>query len=222
MIDFSTVASIEIPGGNVQEIKANGAIIWDSKKRKLPPGYILASYIKSDGSAYISSGIIPDQDTRVICEVDLSPYNGTARNAFGARTSSSKNRYEFGVYNNRYRSTYGTAGPQFAESITTTDFIKVDKNKNVTTINDEHTITSEMQTFTPGYDIVLFGSHTASNVNKSKLAAKYFTIYQNDVLVRDFVSCINPDGEAGMYDFVSNSFFGNSGAGAFTAIIEEV
>lgn len=42
----------------------------------------------------------------------------------------------------------------------------------------------------------------------------YCQIYKDGILVRDFVPCSNPLGESGMFDFVSNTFFGNAGTGA--------
>lgn len=44
-----------------------------------------------------------------------------------------------------------------------------------------------------------------------------FSITENGNLVRNFVPCIKNDGEAGMYDTVTATFFGNSGSGAFIA-----
>jgi len=35
-------------------------------------------------------------------------------------------------------------------------------------------------------------------------------------LVRDFVPCINPSGEIGLYDLVSNQFYKNKGTGVLT------
>lgn len=40
-------------------------------------------------------------------------------------------------------------------------------------------------------------------------------IYVNDVLVRDYTPCTNANNEAGMYDRVSETFFGNDGTGYF-------
>ena len=44
----------------------------------------------------------------------------------------------------------------------------------------------------------------------------YCKIYDNDILVRDFVPCINVEGEYGLYDFVNSQFYGNVGTGSFT------
>lgn len=42
-------------------------------------------------------------------------------------------------------------------------------------------------------------------------------IYDNGVLVRDYVPCKNPAGVVGLYDLVNSKFYGNAGTGAFTA-----
>jgi hypothetical protein len=51
----------------------------------------------------------------------------------------------------------------------------------------------------------------------SKMRLYYFQIYDNNVLVRDFVPCINASGEAGLYDKANNVFYGNAGSGTFEA-----
>ena len=35
--------------------------------------------------------------------------------------------------------------------------------------------------------------------------------------MRDFIPCVNPNGEVGMFDKVTGGFFGNSGTGSFVA-----
>jgi hypothetical protein len=44
-----------------------------------------------------------------------------------------------------------------------------------------------------------------------------FSITENGNLARNFVPCKNADGEVGMYDTVTATFFGNAGSGAFIA-----
>ena len=44
----------------------------------------------------------------------------------------------------------------------------------------------------------------------------YLKMWLDDVLVRDYIPCYRKsDGEIGMYDFISNSFFTNAGSGTF-------
>ena len=45
----------------------------------------------------------------------------------------------------------------------------------------------------------------------------YMKIYENGVLVRDFVPAKNSNNVIGMYDMVSGQFFTNAGTGDFTA-----
>jgi hypothetical protein len=40
-------------------------------------------------------------------------------------------------------------------------------------------------------------------------------IYDNGTLIRDYVPCITPDNEAGLYDLVNGAFYANMGSGAF-------
>lgn len=42
-------------------------------------------------------------------------------------------------------------------------------------------------------------------------------IYDNDVLIRDYVPCQGPSGDIGLYDTENNQFYGNAGTGTFTA-----
>lgn len=42
-------------------------------------------------------------------------------------------------------------------------------------------------------------------------------IYSSTVLIRNYIPCINPDGEAGLYDTVNSKFYGNAGTGVFFA-----
>lgn len=42
-------------------------------------------------------------------------------------------------------------------------------------------------------------------------------IYKSGTLVRDFISCTNPSGVAGLYDLVGGAFYGNAGTGTFGA-----
>ena len=40
-------------------------------------------------------------------------------------------------------------------------------------------------------------------------------VVQNGQIIRNFVPCINPSGEIGLYDFVTKRFYGNAGTGEF-------
>ncbi len=50
------------------------------------------------------------------------------------------------------------------------------------------------------------------------MGAKLYSaqIYTGDKLERDFVPCVNPSGEAGLYDLAGGQFYGNILSGSFT------
>ncbi|MBQ9658345.1 MAG: hypothetical protein IJV31_06225, partial [Clostridia bacterium] len=79
-------------------------------------------------------------------------------------------------------------------------------------VNDENG-TNE-RNFRSGLAIFLFGIDKSYY---SSASLKYFKIYINDSIVRDFIPCKNSEGKAGLYDLVENKFYGNSGTGDFAA-----
>lgn len=56
------------------------------------------------------------------------------------------------------------------------------------------------------------GNNGLSQFGKVKIYG--FKIYENDILVHDFAPALH-DGEAGLYDRVSEQFYGNDGSGEF-------
>lgn len=68
------------------------------------------------------------------------------------------------------------------------------------------------------YSLFLFANNISGTpASFSSLRMTPFQIYDNDILVGDFVPCINPDGIVGMYDMVEKIFYGNDGTGTFIA-----
>ena len=62
------------------------------------------------------------------------------------------------------------------------------------------------------------GSSDAAFQNVSAMRLYAFKMYDNGTLVRDFIPCINDStGKAGLYDLITNTFYGNDGTGDFTA-----
>lgn len=59
------------------------------------------------------------------------------------------------------------------------------------------------------------GPGTASNFFKGKLYS--FTLTKNDVVVRDYIPCYRKsDGEVGLYDLITRTFYTNQGTGSFS------
>lgn len=193
--------------------------VTEMQTTRLPDGYTELTYIQSSGTQYIDTGFAPKATTRTVMKAnvtDISKFSvffgtrnttlQTASQAYFAAASSST----------QYRSDY--FGSALSIDVNTTvKMTTVDKNKNVCTFNDD-TITNTSSVASASANMFLLALNNAGSANYF-LNAKLYScdIYDNDVLVRDFVPCKNPSGVIGLYDVVNGVFYQNAGTGEFMA-----
>lgn len=178
--------------------------------------YDFVNYIESSGNCYIDTGFIPNQDTRIIAKFQHTA-DSDNEFLFGVRSSVSSNSFCFsnytsGKYRTHYYKTYLDFDVEFNN-----DFI-IDKNKNITTIGDnESVIEHDYAAFTCPLPLYLFCVNTNGTKENYSQAKLYFMkIYDNDVLVRDFVPVYHVFREVyGLYDKVNDVFYTNKGSGTF-------
>lgn len=195
----------------------------------LPDGYTQLQYIESHGTEYIDTGFKPNQNTRVICDMEFLT-NPVNNDFFGARSEDEEGMATlpdefstwFDAINNRFKDSYGSS-----KSVDiSVDYLgrhTIDKNKNVTSV-DSTSITHDAQTFSTPYTMYIFctNSEGAPFKETNTIGRLYsFRIYSssedgNDLLIRNFIPVKNPDGEYGLYDLVDGKFYSNAGTGAFT------
>lgn len=197
-----------------------GSFVAGAIPRKLPDGYTQVEYIQSTGTQYIDTGFKPNQDTRVVFDFQLLATSSNYRSVLGVRdTASDTSPRQFVFWNypsDIFRTDY------FGTNVTISGLTRLarmvlDKNKNVTTAQGL-TTTNTAATGQCTQNLFLLCVNEAGT-------AKYFTdariyacqIYDNGVLVRDYVPCINPSGVVGLYDMVNGVFYQNAGSGEFTA-----
>lgn len=191
--------------------------VGETKHTTVPEGYQRLEYIESTGTQYIDTGFKPNQDTRVVCKT-VCEVSSTANWVFGARTSNASNQFTFlGASAGTYASGFATAAVNFPASLNTTNPIVVDKNKTVTNINGGNAVTNTTATFTAPVNLALFAVNTNGTISYGKVKLYYVQIYDNGILVRDFIPCKTPSGEIGLYDTITQSFYGNAGTGTFSA-----
>ena len=63
-MSFRDAEKISINGKEVVRLVSGDALVW----QRLPEGYTELKYIETTGTQHIDTGIIPNQDTRIICE----------------------------------------------------------------------------------------------------------------------------------------------------------
>jgi hypothetical protein len=183
---------------------------------RLPAGYTELSYIQSSGTQLINTGYYPNNNTRIVMDVEGSSTQTASNLFFGTtdgngyycgRVDSSWKLY--GWYGNTYTTiSYGSAEAYAARKT-------IDFNKNVLTANGESsTITAN--TFSVSYPLMLLGYNQAGTYTLHSVAKLYSCqIYDSDVLVRDFVPCMSDSEGVGLYDLIQNKFYGNVGSGSF-------
>lgn len=185
--------------------------------RELPSGYTQVTYIEATGTQHLDTRFKPNQNTRIVAKAYF-PIAGSNHFLYGARKDTQNNTFCFSIYNTFYRTHYNKGWLDFDASISYTTPFVIDKNKNVTTLNGEHVITHTAASFSCPCSLVLFAVNSAGTIgNISPGRLEIYQIYDNDTLVRDYVACINPSGEVGLYDMVDGVFEGNAGTGSFIA-----
>lgn len=185
--------------------------------RVLPDGYTPLPYIKFTGEQFIDTGVVPTNNTRAIIDAKITVANS---NIFGARSSTSSKVFTISTMTSDgidyLRHGYGSASPITKAK---NDFKRhiLDLNKNVLSVDGVVIGVASAATFTCPATATIGGLQGASKMYNGYGDVYSARLYENDVFVRDYVPCISPDLAIGMYDFITNSFFGNAGTGEIIA-----
>ena len=189
----------------------------------LPDGYTQKTYIESSGTQYIDTLFKPNQDTRIVMDVEVVDQTNTSNALFGTRSASSSTAP---LMLNLWSMNTGTMvrfdyfGDNATSSISLVGkSVHIDTNKNVCSIDDA-TLTTDSGTGQTTLNLYLFTVNNTGGFNpnyNSHMKLYSCKIYDNGTLIRDFIPCTNPSGVAGLYDVAGNAFYANAGTGNFTA-----
>lgn len=172
-----------------------------------PKQYTQLEYLENDGTNYIDTCFKPDNNTRVI--VDFQMLETTvSKFLYGCRNSSYYNAFCFLITSatNNFRASYGSAK---AIDFTTNmlERYTIDHNKNVAILNGVTNSTVE-QSFTSNINLYLFCSNKNGEIEGIAKARIYSCkIYDNDVLIRDYIPVEDEAGKKGLYDKCTNLFY---------------
>lgn len=183
----------------------------------LPVGYTQLSYIKVSGTQYIKTNIVPtidlvaeiDNFIRPASKVAWTGYIGsqTADNSADSwlfRCDSGVNRYAFDINNRRWR------GPIYSDNgtVTMTNGMLALDGVNINE-NSYEPVTS----FSATYPLWLFTINQAGTAFRNATDGGFgrLRFSNSNGLIADFVACKNPDGEVGLFERVSQTFYGNDG-----------
>lgn len=196
-------------------------VIDPETKRGLPDGYVQVEFIEATGAQYFSTGFIPNQDTVIVMDYELTKTVDGYAALFASRDGAGI-KLSFSIY---HSDSTGKPYDQYNASTTTTANANllgrhvVEKNKNVTSIDGVVFNTFAYGTFTGCCEIRLFSDNTANGTAKHYAVGKIYSdmIRDDSVIARDYVPCISPDGVPGLYDMVNRTFGGSATSTPFVA-----
>lgn len=216
-MNTANLISLTTPRGSVSQIQIGSKVISINKP------YEELEYIQSSGTQYINTGFKPTYQTRVVADFQLTSAFSSFRSIFGTRASTSATDSKRYLFNNSasktLRSDYFGSGANQSTTITSeTTRMTVDKNKNITTVDGKTLTNTAVSSGTATYNLYLFCMNNAGSTGYFSTMKLYSCqIYDNDVLVRDFIPVLwNETGEYGLYDKVNKEFYSNAGSGSFT------
>lgn len=187
--------------------------------------YTEVEYIESTGAQWIDTGYIPNNTTEI--EVGVS---GITASSFalssggtwflGGRQGYLNRAYGF-YYNPSQQSFYYAFGNTMLSGKYTTlynAYKTIKTNATGLYIDGAKVVSTTLSTFMAPVSLSLFGlNNNGSTISFTSFKLHYCKIWDNGILVRDFVPVLDKDNVACMYDNVSDSYFYNKGTGNFIA-----
>lgn len=198
-------------------------VLLSAKGKVLPYAYQQVEWLESTGTQWIDTKFYGNQKSRITASIQSVSYDSGKWNVWiGAlKTTAEGNWVHLGQAsrNRGVRFAWGIIGTVYT-NIAYDDFSKhyYDMDRGTLTIDNQNSYSLSNSAFTTEpTPIVLFADNKANNIiEHSKIRIFDCKMYDNDILVRDFIPCYRKaDGKTGMYDIVNNKFCPNSGTGEF-------
>lgn len=174
----------------------------------LPSGYTKLEYIESTGTQYISTGITPTENTKVVIEFNSSSSSGVV---FGQDSGYKVNAFMFAmtvvVFDSTKKDISISANTKHTVQVAPKAF-KVDNGSS------QYIYANKVNA---AYPMFLFGNNRKGKFSEGVAMKLYsFKVYENDVLIADYIPC-KQGNAVGLYDDVAGAMNLPLGTGDFTA-----
>lgn len=217
-MNLGGIAAIRIPEGGVKSVSVGGKLLW---QKPVSESYTELAYIESTGTQYIDTGIIGRSGIEIYLDYEFTQITTTAQTVWGAINNETDTR----IYVGHTRGLFGY-GVAYATKLSPDAGTRYKMHAKL--YKGDQTITVNGKKVNGGVVNVAYNTELSTYLFALNSARKpssycYAKIYSCRILtdgvpVRDFVPCRrNSDGAVGMYDRVSDAFFGNLGTGEFIA-----
>lgn len=223
MIDFTNVKSIVIPEGEVAVIARDDEILW---QKYVAPSYTELEYIESTGTQWIDTGysFSPNIEyefsammTQVITNAAFLgqstswSWNNSGNSAVTFANASTGKLY--GIYSNN-----GSVGTQTSSTYLNKRFTATFKNLSLSIDGVELQKFSQVTSWAnemPTMHIFNRNMVNGSQPTNGAYRFYYLKLYDNGILIRDFIPVLDTNDVPCMYDKVSGELFYNKGTGEF-------
>lgn len=189
---------------------------WDYLSDGPEGGYIITDYFGKDNSSYVfeykkMAGIHPSipGSTRSIFSV------GRINDYFGISLNDGNKRPVFYINGSKYIITW--LYPHWHISITP-------KKLSLKVLNDRNPeiyLRTIVDSWNGSNSASLLLFRVSTNGSPAEGAMFYFNVYEDNIMVRNYIPVTNSEGEAGMLDTVNMVFWGSSGPGTLIVGNEE-
>lgn len=182
-------------------------------------------YLESTGTQYIDTGFKPSNNTRIVLDIEMGDLQGFIYGARKASTSSDMfflYAYTSGNKKNVRRG-YASNNPILsADDTLPYRRLFIDNNKRVLNIYEDDTaiITNTLTaaTFDTSVSLYLFSCNTNGSEGNFSAGKIYSCkIYEDGVLVRDFIPALDANNVPCLFDKVEGKCYYNAGTGQFIA-----
>lgn len=205
-------------------LTADGRVLYKSKQSILPAGYTQVECIQSGSGQFFNTGINVANDIRF--EIKFQSFDSYGWQnfgaIFGARQSSKKNEFQLTTYEDQYSTWDGTfrigtlaINARLAASGNINTVVFDQENNYYVNGNLYNTI--QISSFTYEQPIVMFALNNNGTITQNgNVRIYYCKFYKAGELVRDYIPCVHDsDSTPGMYDLVSQTFYGSATATPF-------
>lgn len=192
----------------------------------LPSGYTRLSYIENplSSNAYINTGV--PNGYKPLFTIDFMSYDDFNTTTYGcilgARTASNNNDWQLTTYCTSGNGTLRLGGAsqnnnahlpskntRFTASLTSSAYI-VDSTT--------YSVSRQASSLSANYSMYLFALNQANSAVQNGHGRVYsLKIYYGNFWLRDYVPCKDPNNVVGLYDLITETFFGSENSTSFVA-----
>jgi len=204
-------------------------ILMEMGNQPSPTPYTPVKYLQSSGTQWINTGIKASSNITADIDFEMYQYVTGWNCLIGGGNGPYSYIFTNGVTNNgSITGGWMTRGPSTnTNNFTGNNIMELNVRTNIQCLKNSCVYTntngtttfsvSEPEDFVADYNMYLFAQLKSTWVDdKAKLRIYYCKIYDNSVLVRDFIPVLDENDVPCMYDKVSGQYFYNAGTGTFS------